>query len=76
MKSTHRHMLGLMLAAACIAGPVAAQDASDPAAIHQSILTLDTHLDSPANLDQPVWRITDRHDVLHDTTQVLSLIHI
>ncbi|WP_446652012.1 dipeptidase [Blastomonas sp.] len=70
MKSTHRHMLGLMLAAACIAGPVAAQDASDPAAIHQSILTLDTHLDSPANLDQPGWRITDRHDVLHDTTQV------
>jgi len=70
MKSTHRPMLGLMLASACMAGPVAAQDASDPAAIHQSILTLDTHLDSPANLDQPGWRITDRHDVLADTTQV------
>jgi len=60
----------LMLASACMAGPLAAQGTDDPAAIHQSILTLDTHLDSPANFDQPGWRITDRHDVLHDTTQV------
>ena len=60
----------LLLASACIAGPVLAQEKVDPAQIHQSILTLDTHLDSPANFDQPGWRITDRHDVLADTTQV------
>lgn len=38
--------------------------------MHENILTLDTHLDSPANLDQPGWAITDRHDVHADTTQV------
>ncbi len=59
-----------LLALACLASPLAAQDASDPARVHDSILTLDTHLDSPANFDQPGWRITDRHDVLHDMTQV------
>ncbi|WP_439491310.1 dipeptidase [Blastomonas fulva] len=58
------------LALACLAGPLAAQDASDAARVHDSVLTLDTHLDSPANLDRPGWRITDRHDVLHDSTQV------
>ncbi len=44
--------------------------APDAAKVHERILTLDTHLDSPANLDQPGWDITERHDVLHDTTQV------
>jgi membrane dipeptidase len=59
------------LALAWLPGPLLAQTVNaDPAAIHQSILTLDTHLDSPANFDQPGWRITDRHDVLADTTQV------
>jgi len=58
------------LALACLAGPLAAQDASDAARVHDNVLTLDTHLDSPANLDRPGWRITDRHDVLHDSTQV------
>ncbi|GGB52991.1 dipeptidase [Blastomonas aquatica] len=50
----------------------AAQDAAnqDPAAVHERILTLDTHLDSPANLDRPGWAMTDRHDVHDDTTQV------
>lgn len=59
-----------LLALAAMPAPLAAQGPSDPGAIHQAILTLDTHLDSPANLDQPGWRITDRHDVLADTTQV------
>ncbi|WP_017672683.1 dipeptidase [Blastomonas sp. AAP53] len=58
------------LALACLSSPLAAQGLSDAAQVHESILTLDTHLDSPANFDQPGWTITDRHDVLHDTTQV------
>jgi membrane dipeptidase len=44
--------------------------ATDAVQVHERILTLDTHLDSPANLDQPGWDITERHDVLDDTTQV------
>ena len=59
-----------LLALACVAGPASAQTPEDAAAIHQAILTLDTHLDSPANFDQPGWQITDRHDVAQDGTQV------
>lgn len=66
MKSIHLPLLALV----CVSAPLAAQESNDSARIHQAILTLDTHLDSPANLDQPGWRITDRHDVLADTTQV------
>ena len=71
-----RHLISGALAStlALCAAPVLAQTAStpstDPAAVHERILTLDTHLDSPANLDRPGWMITDRHDVEHDTTQV------
>ena len=37
---------------------------------HQKLLTLDSHLDTPASLDLPGWSIDDEHDVLHDYTQV------
>jgi len=43
--------------------PVRAQ-APSPAgaqAIHDSLLTLDTHLDTPANFPRPGWDIMDRH---------------
>lgn len=62
--------LALALALAATPAPSHAQALPDAARVHDSLLTLDTHLDSPANFDQPGWRITDRHDVLHDTTQV------
>lgn len=59
------------MGAAMLASPAMAQPAgSDAASVHARILTLDTHLDSPANLDQPGWTITDRHDVHTDATQV------
>ena len=32
-------------------------------AVHQSLLTLDTHLDTPANFARPGWDIMDRHKV-------------
>ncbi|MET0372562.1 MAG: dipeptidase [Sphingobium sp.] len=38
--------------------------------LHQSLLTLDSHLDTPASLDLPGWSIGAEHDVLHDYTQV------
>lgn len=62
---------GVVLGAAIATTPVGAQDVpADARNVHERILTLDTHLDSPANLDQPGWAITDRHDVHADATQV------
>lgn len=44
---------------------------SDPAAaLQQRLLTLDTHLDTPASLALPGWSIMDAHTVAQDYTQV------
>ncbi len=40
--------------------------AIDPRAIHESLLTMDTHLDTPALLVQAGFDIANRHDPLHD----------
>ena len=52
---------GLLLA--LLAGPAMAQDKVSRAdmALHQRLLTLDTHLDTSANLEVPGWKITDNH---------------
>ncbi len=65
-----------LLAAACATpgGPTAnAARIVPPAtlALHDRLLTLDTHLDTPANLVQPRgFDITERHDVNRDGSQV------
>ena len=41
----------------------ASAQTTDPKAIHDSLLTLDTHLDTPANFGRPGWDIMDRHKV-------------
>jgi membrane dipeptidase len=38
-------------------------------AVHDSLLTLDTHLDTPANFARPGWDIMDRHQIA-DRSQV------
>jgi membrane dipeptidase len=38
--------------------------------VHQSLLTLDTHLDTPALLEIPGWSILERHEAKHDFSQV------
>ena len=38
--------------------------------IHERLLTLDTHLDTPSSLRRPGWSIMERHDVKQDFTQV------
>ena len=44
---------------------------ADPAAaLQQRLLTLDTHLDTPASLALPGWSIMDAHTVQDDYTQV------
>ncbi|MBX9665688.1 dipeptidase [Novosphingobium sp.] len=45
--------------------------AADPAAVlQQRMLTLDSHLDTPASLALPGWSIMDAHTVAQDYTQV------
>src|SRR5262245_16281345 len=44
--------------------------AARSSALHQRLLTLDTHLDTPALLARPGWSIMDRHDATTDLSQV------
>ena len=63
----------LLPAVAHAAPPTAAANAASPAAaatMHEAMITLDTHLDTPESLDRPGWSIMDRHDVARDYTQV------
>ena len=43
---------------------------ADARSIHQRILTLDTHLDTPINFGRPGWDIIDEHSVDSDLSQV------
>jgi len=52
---------GLILAAA--ASAAANAQTPDPAAVHAGLLTLDTHLDTPANFARPGWDMMDRHTI-------------
>ncbi|MBU6394472.1 MAG: dipeptidase [Sphingomonadales bacterium] len=66
----------ILLAASALvlaAGPAfaAPKKVADPAAaLQQRLLTLDTHLDTPASLAFPGWSIMDAHTVAQDYTQV------
>lgn len=66
----------ILLAASALAlaaGPAGAapKKVADPAAaLQQRLLTLDTHLDTPASLVLPGWTIMDAHTVAQDYTQV------
>ncbi|PBN42631.1 dipeptidase [Sphingobium sp. D43FB] len=66
--------VGLMMGAALIALlPVAASAQAVPKKVqqlHQKLLTLDSHLDTPASLDLPDWSIDEEHGVHSDYTQV------
>ncbi len=44
--------------------------AENAAIVHERLLTMDTHLDTPALLVQPGFDITKRHDPLRDYSQV------
>ena len=41
-----------------------ATQAADARAVHERLLTLDTHLDTPSNFRRPGWDIMDRHEVV------------
>ena len=60
---------GAALASFCGALPLAAE--TDPAkTLHERLICLDTHLDTPANLARPGWDMMQRHTVAADFTQV------
>jgi membrane dipeptidase len=58
-----------LVAAAVLAGAPATL-AADANAIHQRILTLDSHLDTPMSFGRPGWSIMDNHTYADDLTQV------
>ena len=63
-------MLGAALVA-LLSGPVSAQAVPKKVVqLHQKLLTLDSHLDTPASLDLPGWSIDEEHGVHLDYTQV------
>jgi membrane dipeptidase len=66
--------MGLLMGAALVAllsGPVSAQAVPKKVVqLHQTLLTLDSHLDTPASLDLPGWSIDEEHGVHLDYTQV------
>ncbi len=45
-------------------------DGDDAAAIHARVMTLDTHLDTPAHFPRPGWDIMQRQDYFADRSQV------
>src|SRR5262245_12185966 len=50
--------------------PCASAFAADVRAVHEKLLTLDTHMDTPANFHRPGWDMMDRHGVEEDRSQV------
>jgi len=60
--------LGLGAGGLSLTGPARAQDSAR--ALHQRLLCLDTHLDTPSSLARPGWDIMDRHGGAVDFTQV------
>lgn len=59
----------VLILAAC--GPATkTAEPVDAAALHEKLLVLDTHLDTPANFGRLGWDIAQRHTMADDMTQV------
>jgi membrane dipeptidase len=59
-------ILGALLATSCASGPPTPERAR---AIHERLIVLDTHIDTPSNFGRPGWSFMDRHS-LADGVQV------
>ena len=62
--------LPLLALAAASCAPIVAQQAAPAASLHQRLLTLDTHLDTPVWFANPHWKFGDRHHWQTDLAQV------
>ena len=58
------------LAAILFLAATSAVFAAEATAIHQRILTLDSHLDTPMSFGRPGWSMMDNHTFADDLTQV------
>lgn len=63
-------MSAFALAACTTASAPPPQAAATPAEIHERLLTLDTHLDTPMHFARPGWDVADAHTVANDLSQV------
>jgi len=59
----------LVVLSALLCAPLAAF-AADARGVHEAILTLDTHMDTPMNFGRPGWDIMDEHSVAEDLSQI------
>lgn len=69
MKVERHRFLGTACAIAVLVASASAL-AKDARAIHEKLLTLDTHLDTPSSFARQQWNIMDRHSVADNLTQV------
>lgn len=69
-----RHLLCLTALSLAACSPSPAPDvvrpAATPAAVHERLLTLDTHLDTPVVFDRPGWRFDAEHAWASDLSHV------
>lgn len=65
-----RSLLFLGLSCAVVRAETEAELAARARAVHERLMVLDTHLDTPANLKIPGWDIMQAHTVAADGTQV------
>jgi membrane dipeptidase len=70
MKTAWRIYCAAVLAGSLFAPSAQAAQAADARAIHERILTLDTHMDTPMNFARPGWDMMDEHTVQSDQSQV------
>lgn len=59
-----------LMAAAAPASAQAPKVSAQARAVHDAAIVLDTHFDTPALFSRPGWKITDRHAVTQDGSQV------
>lgn len=70
MYNFNKKVLSITLGLLCFQAADAAVSIEDATAIQRSLITLDTHLDTPANLVVPGFNILERHSYGHDYSQV------
>ena len=67
---TCRALFAAVAVVALFAGSPLGAAQPDARAIHERMIVLDTHLDTPANFARPGWDMLDRHTVADDGSQV------
>ena len=70
MYKFNKKVLSITLGLLCCQAADAAVSIEEATAIQRSLITLDTHLDTPANLVVPGFNILERHSYGHDYSQV------